>query len=69
MTRIIFVVAAVLVLCPLAVTDPKLIRGLPDDELNQRALEAVVKWAFTPGYKDGQPVPVIALFTVTYRIH
>ena len=51
------------------VADPKLIRGLPDDELNQRALEAVAKWTFRPGYKDGQPVPVIALFTVTYRIH
>ena len=51
------------------VEDPKLIRGLPDDELNQRALEAVTKWTFRPGIKDGQPVPVIALFTVTYRIH
>tara|TARA_B100000470_G_C19574936_1_gene295174 strand:- start:282 stop:566 length:285 start_codon:yes stop_codon:yes gene_type:complete len=52
-----------------SVTEPKLIRGLPDDELNKRALEAVAKWTFRPGYKDGQPVPVIALFTVTYRIH
>jgi len=51
------------------VAEPKLIRGLPDDDLNQRALEAVAKWTFKPGYKDGQPVPVIALFTVTYRIH
>ena len=51
------------------VTEAKLIRGFPDDELNQRALEAVAKWTFTPGYKDGLPVPVIALFTITYRIH
>ena len=51
------------------VSERKLIRGLPDDDLNQRALEAVAKWTFKPGYKDGQPVPVIALFTVTYRIH
>jgi len=52
-----------------SVADPKLIRGLPDDELNARALEAILKWTFKPGMKDGQPVPVIALFTVTYRIH
>jgi TonB family protein len=51
------------------VTDPKLIRGLPDEELNQRALDAIVKWTFKPGLKDGKPVPVIALFTVTFRIH
>ncbi len=51
------------------VADPKLIRGLPDEELNQRALDAIVKWTFKPGLKDGKPVPVIALFTVTFRIH
>lgn len=52
-----------------SVADPKLIRGLPDDELNARALEAILRWTFKPGMKDGEPVPVIALFTVTYRIH
>lgn len=52
-----------------SVADPKLIRGLPDEELNQRALDAIVKWTFKPGMKDGEPVPVIALFTVTFRIH
>lgn len=51
------------------VVDPKLIRGLPDEELNQRALNAILKWSFKPGIKDGRPVPVIALFTVTFRIH
>jgi TonB family protein len=51
------------------VVEPKLIRGLPDDELNRRALEAVIKWKFEPGTKDNKPVPVIALFTVTFRIH
>lgn len=51
------------------VVEPKLIRGLPDEELNQRALEAIVRWTFKPGVKDGQAVPVIALFTVTFRIH
>ena len=51
------------------VVDPKLIRGLPDEELNARALDAIVQWSFKPGIKDGRPVPVIALFTVTFRIH
>ncbi len=51
------------------VTEPKLIRGLPDEDLNQRALEAILKWTFKPGVKDGKPVAVIALFTVTFRIH
>jgi protein TonB len=51
------------------VADPKLIRGLPDEELNQRALDAILRWTFKPGMKDGEEVPVIALFTVTYRIH
>lgn len=52
-----------------SVAEPKLIRGLPDDDLNQRALDAIMKWTFKPGMKDGEPVPVIALFTVTFRIH
>ena len=51
------------------VVDPRLIRGLPDEELNARALDAILQWSFKPGIKDGRPVPVIALFTVTYRIH
>lgn len=51
------------------VVEPKLIRGLPDEELNQRAMEAIQRWRFKPGIKDGRPVPVIALFTVTFRIH
>lgn len=51
------------------VVEPKLIRGLPDEELNQRAMDAILRWRFRPGVKDGQAVPVIALFTVTFRIH
>lgn len=51
------------------VQDPKLLRGLPDEELNQRAMEAIQRWEFRPGMKDGEPVPVIAVFTVTYRLH
>ena len=51
------------------VVEPRLLRGLPDEELNRRAMEAIQAWIFRPGMKDGQPVPVIAVFTVTYRLH
>ena len=51
------------------VTEPRLTQGLPDDELNRRAIASVLQWRFEPGTKDGKPVPVIALFTVTFRIH
>ena len=51
------------------VVEPKLLRGLPDDELNERAMEAIQLWEFRPGMKDGQAVPVIAVFTVTFRLH
>lgn len=51
------------------VVEPRLLRGLPDEELNRRAMEAIQRWVFRPGMKDGQPVPVIAVFTVTYRLH
>ncbi len=48
------------------VVEPKVIRGL-SDELDQRALDAVLQWKFEPGTKGGKPVPVIVLFTVTFR--
>ena len=51
------------------VIEPRLLRGLPDEELNRRAMEAIQRWVFKPGMKDGQPVPIIAIFTVTYRLH
>lgn len=51
------------------VVEPRLLRGLPDEELNQRAMEAIQRWVFRPGMRDGQPVPVIAVFTVTFRLH
>lgn len=52
-----------------SVVEPRLLRGLPDEELNARAMEAIQRWLFKPGMKDGVPVPVIAVFTVTYRLH
>ncbi len=49
------------------VAEPKLVRGLADDELNRRALDAITQWEFEPGIRDDQPVPVLALFTVAFR--
>ena len=51
------------------VESPRLVRGIPDPELNRRALAALLRWRFEPGRKGGRPVPVLALFTITYRIH
>jgi len=51
------------------VVEPELVRGLPDDELNRRALDAVVRWKFKPGERDGRPVKVIATFTIDFNIH
>jgi protein TonB len=51
------------------VVEPRLLRGLADDELNRRAMDAIQAWVFRPGMKDGEPIPVIAVFTVTYRLH
>ncbi len=51
------------------VVEPRLIHGLPDDELNARAMEAILDWTFKPGTKDGKPVAVIATFTMDFTIH
>lgn len=36
--------------------------------LDEKAIEAVQKWKFRPGYKDGKPVPVIATIEVNFRL-
>ena len=36
--------------------------------LDQKAMEAVAKWRFKPGMKDGKPVPVIATILVTFHL-
>lgn len=36
--------------------------------LDEKAIEAVMKWRFRPGYKDGKPVPVMANVEVNFRL-
>jgi TonB family protein len=36
--------------------------------LDEKAIEAVSKWKFKPGMKNGQPVAVMANIVVTFRL-
>jgi TonB family protein len=47
--------------------DIKIVRSLGLG-LDQKAIEAVQKWRFKPGLKDGNPVPVSANIEVNFRL-
>ncbi len=36
--------------------------------LDEKAIEAVMKWKFQPGRKDGKPVTVAAQVEVNFRL-
>ncbi len=43
-------------------------KGMPQQMKVTRSIEAVAKWRFKPGLKDGKPVPVIATIEVNFRL-
>jgi protein TonB len=47
--------------------NPKVVRSLGLG-LDEKAIEAVRKWKFKPGYKDGKPVTVAATIEVNFRL-
>jgi TonB family protein len=47
--------------------NPRVVRSLGYG-LDQKAIEAVGKWNFRPGYKDGKPVTVAATIEVNFRL-
>jgi TonB family protein len=47
--------------------DIKVIRSLGLG-LDEKAIEAVTKWKFRPGYRNGQPVAVQASIEVNFRL-
>ena len=47
--------------------NPRLVRSLGLG-LDEKAIEAVSKWKFRPGYKDGKPVTVAATIEVNFRL-
>ena len=61
------VVVAVIVDPAGRVTNPRVIRSLGLG-LDEKAIEAVRKWKFRPGYKDGRPVAVTAQIEVSFRL-
>jgi TonB family protein len=61
------VVLSVVVSAEGLATDIKVVESL-DKGLDGKAIEAVRKWKFEPGLKNGQPVPVMATIEIHFRL-
>jgi protein TonB len=48
------------------VSDARVLRG--HDLLNAAALNAVKQWKYSPTYLNGDPVPVIATVTISFKL-
>ena len=48
-------------------TEPKVVRSL-DNGLDQKAVEAVLKWRFKPGLQDGKPVSVSVKIEINFKL-
>jgi TonB family protein len=46
----------------------KIIQGAPFG-LNEMAMRAIRQWKFKPATRNGQPVPVIVMIEVTFRLY
>jgi TonB family protein len=50
------------------VRSPSILKPLGAPTLTYAAMEAVKRWTFEPGMKDGKPVPVIFKLTMEYKL-
>jgi TonB family protein len=50
-----------------SVANPRVVRSL-DAGLDEQAIKAVRQWQFTPGSKDGQPVPVLVTVEMAFYL-
>ena len=49
------------------VGDARVVRGL-HSELDAEAINAVLRWRFEPGTRNGQPVPLVVAIELTYTL-
>lgn len=50
------------------VSSSRVVTALPAPTLSDAALEAIRKWRYEPGTRDGKPVPVPLIVKVTFKL-